>query len=339
MNADEATALAQPQALAIATRQLKEARDLPEVTKVMREAEMLRAWARQAEFSRDVQNDWAALKLDAERKAGDMLTKMELNNGRPKEKVSLTGTVPVRDTFSPRLADLGLNRKQSSTWQRIAKIPTPTYEAYKTEAQESGKEITESGALRIAAEIEREERRSELAGLSQTIVLSGDKRYAVLYADPPWRYDFSETETRRIENHYPTMENDEIAQLAVPAADDAILFMWATNPKLREAFAVLDGWGFEYVTNMVWIKDRIGMGYYARSRHELLLIAKRGSLPKPEPASRPDSVIEAPREEHSAKPPLVYDLIDAMYPGFAKIELFARSQRNGWDAWGNEVAS
>ena len=185
----------------------------------------------------------------------------------------------------------------------------------------------------------RAEQRERTASLAAREVPTPDRRYAVIYADPPWRYDFSSTDARAVENQYPTMDVADIAALEVPAADDAVLFMWATNPKLTQAFEVLSGWGFDYVTNMVWVKDRIGMGYYARSRHELLLIAKRGQLAVPEPTDRPDSVIEAPRTRHSAKPEVVYELLDRMYPGLPKLEMFCREPRDGWDAWGNEVAA
>lgn len=185
----------------------------------------------------------------------------------------------------------------------------------------------------------RDEQRQRTSSLAAKEVPSLDRKYAVIYADPPWRYDFSPTDARAIENQYPTMDTAEIAALEVPAADDAVLFMWATNPKLTQAFQVLEGWGFEYVTNMVWVKDRIGMGYYARSRHELLLIAKRGQLATPEPSNRPDSVIQAKRGQHSAKPDEVYDLLEQMYPELPKVELFCRRPRDGWDAWGNEVAA
>jgi N6-adenosine-specific RNA methylase IME4 len=113
--------------------------------------------------------------------------------------------------------------------------------------------------------------------------------------------------------------------------------MWATSPKLTEALEVMAAWDFGYRTCMVWVKDRIGMGYYARQRHELLLIAKRGHPPAPEPGDRPDSVVEAPRSQHSAKPDEVYGLIETMYPRSAKVELFARRRRPGWDAWGNQA--
>ena len=117
--------------------------------------------------------------------------------------------------------------------------------------------------------------------------------------------------------------------------------MWATSPKLYECMKVLDAWRFDYRTDMVWVKDMIGMGYYARQRHESLLIARRGDLPPPVPDARPNSVVEAPRLEHSAKPPVFYDLIDSMYPGIRKIELFGRNcaGREWWTFWGNQAVA
>jgi hypothetical protein len=113
-----------------------------------------------------------------------------------------------------------------------------------------------------------------------------DRRYSVLYVDPPWRYDFASDETRQIENQYGTMPLEDIKDVEVPAADDAVLFFWATSPKLLDGLAVIKAWDFDYRTCMVWVKDKIGMGYYARQQHELLLIAKRGELPAPLPANR-----------------------------------------------------
>jgi len=84
-----------------------------------------------------------------------------------------------------------------------------------------------------------------------------------------------------------------------------------------------------------WIKDRAGTGYWIRNQHELLVIAKRGDPPSPMPP--PPSVIRAARREHSRKPDEAYELIERMFPGLPKIELFARGQRAGWDAWGNEA--
>jgi N6-adenosine-specific RNA methylase IME4/ParB-like chromosome segregation protein Spo0J len=161
--------------------------------------------------------------------------------------------------------------------------------------------------------------------------------FPIIYADPPWRYDYAEDTTRQIENHYPTMSLDEIKALDLPAADDAVLFLWATSPKLVEALEVMAAWGFEYRTCMVWVKDKIGMGYYARQQHELLLIGKRGALPVPDPEDRPPSVIEGTRGAHSAKPDRGYELIERMYPLAEKCELFQRRPRNRWSGWGNQA--
>jgi N6-adenosine-specific RNA methylase IME4/ParB-like chromosome segregation protein Spo0J len=164
--------------------------------------------------------------------------------------------------------------------------------------------------------------------------------YPVIYADPPWRYEHSRTDNRQIENHYPTMDLTQICALPVGevAAPDAVLFLWATSPKLAESMQVIDAWGFTYRTCMVWDKEVIGMGYYARQQHELLLIATRGNLPTPEPANRPPSVVRVRRPtEHSEKPTEFYALIESMYPEYARIELFARNARQGWAVWGNQA--
>lgn len=171
-------------------------------------------------------------------------------------------------------------------------------------------------------------------------------KFGVLLADPPWRYDFNTTDAARaIENHYPTMTAEEIAcwedpdgrPIADLPADNAVLFLWATNPKLIDAMAVIQGWGFEYVTNLVWVKDRIGMGYWARQRHELLLVATRGDMAPPPEHLRPDSVMEFPRGAHSAKPPTAHELIEAVWPNLPKVEVFAREARPGWAVFGNQI--
>jgi N6-adenosine-specific RNA methylase IME4 len=116
-----------------------------------------------------------------------------------------------------------------------------------------------------------------------------------------------------------------------------MLFLWVPPAILEQAFAVIHAWGFDYRTNITWVKPSVGMGNYVRQRHEHLLIARRGEFPLPEPAHRPNSIIEAPRREHSRKPDEAYALIEQMYPELPKIELFARYARPGWAAWGNEI--
>lgn len=213
---------------------------------------------------------------------------------------------------------------------------------------EDKRRAAEKELLRAAAEIrarKKDERLAEKAAAVARIAgrpalpLDSLGPFPVLYADPPWRYDYAEDSARQVENHYPTMTTEEIAKLDVPAAGDSVLFLWVPSPKLRHGLDVMDAWGFEYRTCMVWVKDRLGMGYHARQRHELLLIGKRGNLPVPDPEDRPDSVIMAPRGEHSAKPAAVYELIERMYPLREWCELFARQPRPRWAVWGNQVNS
>ena len=164
------------------------------------------------------------------------------------------------------------------------------------------------------------------------------ERYPVIYLDPPWRYEHAESESRAIENQYPTMSLEEIKAMDMTkvAFDDCVMFMWATSPKLADAFEVLNAWGFSYRTCAVWDKQKIGMGYYFRQQHELLLIAVKGQPPTPAPADRPSSVFSYPRGNHSAKPHEVYEIIEAMYPTLPKIEMFCRTPREGWGVWGNQ---
>ena len=173
----------------------------------------------------------------------------------------------------------------------------------------------------------------------------GERKYSILYVDPPWRYEGAESGNRQIENQYGTMALDDIKDLTPPATEDAVLFFWVTSPKLADGLEVLKAWGFTYRTCMVWVKNKIGMGYYARQQHELLLIAKRGKPPVPDPSNRPSSVFYGDRTEHSAKPEVAYELIEAMYPEYERsddvsdfCELFARTKRPGWDTWGLDTS-
>lgn len=161
--------------------------------------------------------------------------------------------------------------------------------------------------------------------------------YSVIYADPPWKYEYDSSSRGDPQKFYPTMELEAIKALKIPKALDAVLFLWATNPKLAEALEVMAAWGFDYRTNMVWVKDRIGLGYYFRGQHELLLVGKCGDLRTPTEAHRPPSVLHARRGKHSEKPEQVYGMIETMYPHREYLELFARKPRKGWAAWGNQL--
>ncbi len=169
----------------------------------------------------------------------------------------------------------------------------------------------------------------------------GTRLYGVIYADPPWRFaPYGEGGMdRAADNHYQTMTTDEICELEVPAADNAAIFMWATAPMLREAFTVLEAWGFTYKSHWIWLKDKAGTGYWGRNKHELLLIGTRGKIPAPAPGEQPESVVAHATDRHSAKPAIFAEMIEEMFPNAALLEMFARAPRAGWDVWGNEAVA
>jgi N6-adenosine-specific RNA methylase IME4/ParB-like chromosome segregation protein Spo0J len=222
----------------------------------------------------------------------------------------------------------------------IATLPKPE----QAEIVARGEKEILQAAKAIRAEkagVRREERLDKIAEISKgNAELTTDVRYPIIYADPPWRYENPPMggTNRSIENHYPTMTLEEICALPVAdiATDDAMLYLWATAPKLAECMEVITAWGFEYRTNIVWDKEVIGMGYHARNQHEILLIAKRGNIPPPEAGKQPSSVHRERRGDHSAKPDFYYEMIEGAYPQLPKIELFCRSPRDGWAVWGNQ---
>lgn len=191
----------------------------------------------------------------------------------------------------------------------------------------------------IAKQMRRSEREFALAG---KILALPNKKYGVILADPEWRFEAWSRETgldRAADNHYSTTETAVIAarDVASIAANDCSLFLWATVPMLPQALEVMSAWGFTYVSQMVWIKDRWGNGYWFRNKHEILLVGTRGKIPAPAPGIQWGSVIDAPRGVHSEKPDIVYDIIERYFPNLPKIELNARRRRVGWDAWGLEA--
>ena len=163
------------------------------------------------------------------------------------------------------------------------------------------------------------------------------KKYQVIYADPPWRYRNCASNSRKIENQYPTMSLDDIKKLNIPSDVNCVLYLWATTAKLLEALDVLVAWGFDYRSSLVWDKEIIGMGYWFRGQHEFLLVGVKGKVSPPKQSQRISSVFKERRGVHSKKPNRIRELITLWYPQEPKIELFARENHEGWDVWGDEI--
>jgi len=175
--------------------------------------------------------------------------------------------------------------------------------------------------------------------------------YAIIYADPPWHFQtWGEGGNRNVTSKYPTMSREEMCALPVSewADEDCALFMWIVWPKLFEAVDVMKAWGFTYKTcAFCWLKADpyrlfadektpfAGMGYWTRANSEVCLLGTRGK-PKRQSASVRQGII-SPRREHSRKPDEIPDRIVELMGDLPRLEMFARTRREGWDAWGNET--
>jgi len=176
-----------------------------------------------------------------------------------------------------------------------------------------------------------------------------EKKYEVIYADPPWSYHTwsKKGNGRSAESHYPTMDLHDICTLPVAdiANKDAVLFLWVTFPNLQEGLEVIKAWGFEYKTvAFTWVKRNkvspswfVGLGHWTRANAEICLLATRG---KPKRISKSvRQIVDVPIERHSKKPDEVRNRIIELMGDVPRIELFAREQTQGWDVFGNEVDS
>ncbi len=174
-------------------------------------------------------------------------------------------------------------------------------------------------------------------------------RFRTILADPPWRF-VNRTgkiapEHQRL-SRYKTLSTDEICALPINsmAQDTAHLYLWVPNALLPDGLRVLDAWGFQYKTNIVWHKirkdggsDGRGVGFYFRNVTELLLFGVKGKNARTEKAGRSQiNFINSRKREHSRKPDEQYDLIESCSKG-PYLELFARGARPDWFYWGNEA--
>ena len=209
------------------------------------------------------------------------------------------------------------------------------------EALVKGRQAVKAAAKRALRDAREIKLGSKIMAANAALPALG-QRFGLIYADPPWRFEPRSRETgmdRAADNHYPTMPLAEIIAMGpkIPAAESAVLFLWATVPGLVAALDVMQAWGFAYKSHLVWMKSRFGTGYWSRNLHEILLIGTKGTeLPAPAAGTQPLSVIGAPVSAHSTKPERFRDIIEHIYPTLPKLELFARTARPGWTAWGAE---
>jgi N6-adenosine-specific RNA methylase IME4 len=199
--------------------------------------------------------------------------------------------------------------------------------------------------------------KKKLNPLSEIYPTLPDKKYHIIYADPPWDYggkmqfDKSSLKSENIGFNrdvfissasfkYPTLKLKELMELDVQSIseDNCLLFMWTTGPQFANSISLGQQWGFEYKTvAFVWNKLVHNPGRYTLSQTEFVIVFKKGKIPTPRGVRNIRQLIEIKRGEHSSKPHQVIDGITKMFPNQSKIELFARNNYSGWDNWGLEI--
>jgi hypothetical protein len=241
-----------------AVEMLAECKTLPEVKEVINLAAAAEAYAKTAKLGLEAQNHAAEIKIRAEVIAAGFMARLDRSvGGRPTKNALPEKRV---SEYRQALDGAGATRVDAHRWEELAAVPEAKREAWIATAKAKGREVT-SGAIRreLGREVKRQERIDNLAEIAtgNSALDNSIGTFPVIYADPPWRYEHVETESRAIENQYPTMELADICGLPVAkhCTDDAILFLWATAPKLAEAMMVVTGWGFSYRTCMVWDKE------------------------------------------------------------------------------------
>jgi N6-adenosine-specific RNA methylase IME4 len=324
-----------------ACKAIAEAKRVDEVKHIRDVSIAIRAYARQAN-NHDLERDAIEIRMRATRRMDQMREKQKDTIGlargggdkRSKHRGKRNPTDP------PTLAEAGIDKNLAKEGRKLGVMSEQEFEKAVSAARDAVGRVVKD-ALRTESKKEHRAERERELGTKQRALPHG--RYGVILADPEWRFEPWSRETgmdRAADNHYPTSCTEVIAARDVPsiAADDCVLFLWATAPMLPHALLVMAAWGFDYKTHFIWFKDREGTGYWNRNRHELLLVGTRGNVPAPAPGTQSPSVYSEPGGEHSAKPEYFLLMIEKHFPNLPKIELNRRGPaRPGWDAWGNEA--
>jgi len=205
---------------------------------------------------------------------------------------------------------------------------------------------------------EDQKKRTKINTLDDLYPPLPDQRYSIIYADPPWDYggkmqfDRSGLKDQNDGWHkkifissasfkYPTLKLSELKKLPLSSIseDDALLFMWTSNPHLAQAIELGHSWGFDYKTvAFIWDKMVHNPGQYTLSYCEICLLFKKGRIPKPRGARNIKQILHEKRGPHSAKPAEIRNRIHQMFPSQKKVELFSRGNFEHWDSWGYEIS-
>ena len=322
-----------------ARKAIAEAKAVDEVKHIRDVHIAMAAYARQAK-NHDLEADAIEIRLRATRRIDQLRVAQKETVGLATGGDAMKARVGEKpEVDRPTLASQGIDKNLAHQARTLGAMSEERFEEVVSDARAAVSRVVHHVVDQDTKAERRAERELELAANQRALPA---KRYGVIYADPEWRFEVYSRETGMnctADNHYPTSPTEEICNRPVGdiAADDCVLFLWATAPMLPDALKVMDAWGFTYKSQFAWAKNRAGTGYWNRNRHELLLVGTKGDVPCPAPGTQWDSLIEALVGRHSEKPEKFYELIESYFPNLPKIEQNARRARPGWDAWGNEV--
>ncbi len=316
------------EALAIATT-------VDEVKAIRDQALAMATYLKQRDASHEMQNQCGAIRLRAERRIGEMLARQEKATGvilAGRDTFGGTIVIPPKEPI-PTLADQGISKQQSSRWQRIAAIPEEKFEAVLSEMQTGAdSEVTTAKMVQVAARL-RVPVQAEATPIPK-------QRFRCLVIDPPWpmkKIERVERPNQGEELDYPVMTEEAILALPIPDLADSSgchVYLWVTHKFLPLGLRCFETWGVRYQCVMTWVKN-VGITPFSwMYSTEHVLFGRVGALDLLQLGLRLD--FSAATTRHSEKPEAFYERVIAASPE-PRLEMFARSHREGFMAWGNEV--
>jgi N6-adenosine-specific RNA methylase IME4 len=312
-----------------ARRALAQADSVVRVKSVIDQAEVLRAYARK--LQRPDWLDWAEFKVDAARRAGQMLAQLERDKGGYAGNYAAEHNSGASE-YRQALDQAKINERVGRNWQLIGRIPDDKYQTWKDGLREQDRPVTEKAAIEYARWL-FDEPEAEIPVPEGT--------YRAITLDPPWPIEKIERLERPAQEDldYQTMTLDEIAALPVRDLADPAgchVYLWVTHRFLPAGLHLFDLWGVRYQCVMTWVKN-VGITPFSwMYSTEHVLFGRMGSLPLEKLGMRLD--FAAPVQGHSRKPDIFYERVRQASPG-PRIAMFERGQRDGFEVWGDEVTA
>lgn len=270
----------------------------------------------------------------AEMRTGELLRQIPKATTNHKRLESNTDVTFLK-TKEETTKELGFSKMQVSRMQTLAENPEIVKEAIQ-EARDNDDIVSRAFVLGKIKQAKREEHIQKQVEEIEKGVETPDGLFDVIAIDPPWNYGTEYNASgRRVANPYPEMTQEELKAIEIPAADNCVMFLWTTHKFIWEAKELLDAWGFEYRSLLVWDKQKIGMGNLIRMQCEFCLVGIKGKPVFKDNHSVRDLISE-PRREHSRKPDAFYELVNELCVG-RKLDYFSRERREGWCSYGNDT--